>query len=162
MTIRTAALIPLALLALAAPAHAQDKSVVGRDTIIPGSGPGTSTTGGGGGLMLAGNAEDAAARRGLKPATVLGSKLIGMEVRDATGESVGKVEDLVIDGGGALKALVLDVSRPLGLGSRKIAVEPSALVLRPGGQAFAAVINLGKDTIQAAATFKPEDLLTAP
>ncbi|MDP4003698.1 PRC-barrel domain-containing protein [Methylobacterium sp. NEAU K] len=150
-------LLPLAIIALAwSPARGQDASVIGSGTVLPGTGPGTSTDGTGGGqLMEAASAEAAAKRQGLKPAAVLASTMIGVEVRNMAGDSVGKIDDLLIADGGSLKAVVLDVGGFLGLGSKHIAVEPGALVLRPGGNRFSAVLNMSKETIAAAPAFDP-------
>ncbi|MCJ2132522.1 PRC-barrel domain-containing protein [Methylobacterium sp. J-026] len=82
--------------------------------------------------------------------------MIGTGVHNLSGQSVGKMTDLLIGDGGALKAVVLDVGGVLGVGSRRIAVEPSALVLYPGRDRFSAMLVMGKDTIAAAATFKPD------
>jgi hypothetical protein len=149
--------LSLAALSLAAsPVLAQDASVIGKGTVLPGTGPGTSTDGKGAGrLTEAASAEDAARRQGLKPVAVLATKLIGVEVRNAAGDSVGKVVDLLIVDGGTLKAVVLDVGGFLGIGSKHIAVEPGALVLRPGGDRYAAVLNMSKDTVAAAQPFDP-------
>ena len=150
-------LLPLALVSLAGlPARAQDASVIGNKTVLPGTGPGTSTGGAGGGpLTIAASAEAAVKRQGVKPATVLASHLIGVTVRNAAGDKVGTVDDLLIADGGALKAVVLDVGGPLGLGSKRIAVEPGALVLRPGGERFSAVLHMSTDTVAAAQPFDP-------
>ncbi|AWV18472.1 MULTISPECIES: PRC-barrel domain-containing protein [Methylobacterium] len=157
-------LLSLAALALAgAPARAQDASVIGKDTVLPGTGPGTSTDGQGvGRLMAAANAEDAAKRQGLKPVAFLASKMIGVTVRNAAGDSVGKIDDLLITDGGTLKAVVIDVGGFLGLGSKVIAVEPGALVLRPGGERFSAVLNMSTDTVSAAQPFDPAKAVTKP
>ena len=147
---------------VAAPAWAQDASVIGKGTVLPGTGPGTSTGGTGGGrLMEAANAEDAAKRQGLKPVAFLTTKMIGVEVRNQAGDSVGKIDDLLITDGGTLKAVVLDVGGFLGLGSKRIAVEPGAIVLRPGGDRFSAILNMGKDAISAAQPFDPAKAIAA-
>ncbi|MGU3284901.1 PRC-barrel domain-containing protein [Methylobacterium sp. WL7] len=149
--------LPLAVIALAGPpAHAQDASVIGNKTVLPGTGPGTSTGGAGGGrLMTAASADAATKRQGLKPAAFLATQMIGVTVRNAAGDNVGKIDDLLIADGGTLKAVVLDVGGLLGLGSKRIAVEPDALVLRPGGDRFSAVLNMSKDTVAAAQPFDP-------
>ena len=135
--------------------------MIGKGTVLPGTGPGTNTDGAGGGrLMEAASAEAAAKRQGLKPAAFLASKMIGVEVRNMAGDSVGKIDDLLITGDG-LKAVVLEVGGFLGLGSKRIAVEPEALVLRPGGERFSAVLNLSKDTISAARAFDPAEAMKA-
>lgn len=156
-------LLSLAAIGLAAiPARAQDAGVIGKGTVLPGTGPGTAIGGTGASrLMEAANAEDAAKRQGLKPVAFLTSKMIGVEVRNQGGDSVGKIDDLLITDGGTLKAVVLDVGGFLGLGSKRIAVEPGAIVLRPGGDRFSAVLNMGKDTISAAQPFDPAKAIAA-
>jgi hypothetical protein len=156
-------LLPLALLTLSGfPAPAQDASVIGNKTVLPGTGPGTSTDGAGsGGLMIAASAEAATRRQGLKKASVLASQLIGVTVRNAAGDKVGTVDDLLIADGGALKAVVLDVGGVLGLSSKRIAVEPGALVLRPGGDRFSAVLNMSTDTVAAAQPFDSAKAMAA-
>ena len=157
------ALLPLLCLLGAAPALAQDATVIGKDTILPGTGPGTTTGGKGGtGLMQADNAEDAAKRRNLKPAVFLASHMIGIAVRNPAGDSVGKIDDLLLADGGTLKAVVIDVGGFLGIGSKRIAVGPDALVLRPGGDRFSAIIQMSKDTIAAAQPFDPAKAIPAP
>ena len=137
--------------------------MIGKNTVLPGTGPGTATDGTGAGrLTAAANAQDAAKRQGLKPVTVMASTLIGVEVRNAAGDSVGKIDDLLITDGGTLKSVVLDVGGFLGLSSKRIAVEPGALVLRPGGDRFSAVLNMSKDTVAAAQPFDPAKVVTAP
>ncbi|WP_342110306.1 PRC-barrel domain-containing protein [Methylobacterium sp. SI9] len=156
-------LLSLAAIGLAAvPAHAQDASVIGKGTVLPGTGPGTTVGGTGTGrLMEAANAEDAKKRQGLKPVAFLTTKMIGVEVRNQGGDSVGKIDDLLITDGGTLKAVVIDVGGFLGLGSKRIAVEPGAVVLRPGGDRFSAILNMGKDAISAAQPFDPAKAIAA-
>ena len=155
-------LLSLAAFLAAAPARAQDTSVIGNGTVLPGTGPGTTTGGTGAGrLMEAANAQDAAKRQGLKPVAFLTTTMIGVEVRNAAGDSVGKIDNLLIADGGTLKAVVLDVGGFLGIGSKHIAVEPGALVLRPGGDRFSAVLNMSKDAISAAQHFDPAKAIAA-
>lgn len=81
MYLRSIAIVILAGLAGIAsrPTLAQDKSVTGQDTILPGTGPGTLVNGQGGGqLMEAASADAAAKRQGLKPVAFLASKMIGV------------------------------------------------------------------------------------
>ncbi|MDQ0444036.1 PRC-barrel domain-containing protein [Methylobacterium persicinum] len=111
--------------------------------------------------MQAASAQDAAKRQGLKPATFLASKMIGVEVRNTAGDSVGKIDDLLVTDGGTLKAVVIDVGGFLGIGSKRIAVEPNAVVLRPGGDRFSAILEMGKDTISAAQAFDPAKAIPA-
>ncbi|MCJ2139994.1 PRC-barrel domain-containing protein [Methylobacterium sp. E-066] len=155
--------LPLTVVVLAgSPAGAQDASVIGNKTVLPGTGPGTSTGGDDRGrLMSAGSAEAATKRQGLKPVSFMASTMIGVVVRNPAGDNVGTIDDLLIADGGALKAVVLDVGGVLGLGSKRIAVAPDALVLRPGGDRFSAVLNMSKDTVAAAQPFDPAKAMAA-
>ena len=106
-------ILPLALAVFGlagTPVGAQDATVIGNNTVLPGTGPGTATDGSSAGRMMeAASAEDAAKRQGLKPAAFLATTMIGVEVRNAAGESVGKIDDLLITDGGTFKAVVIDV-----------------------------------------------------
>jgi hypothetical protein len=154
--------LPLLALVAASPALAQAAGLGGASTIVPGSGPGTTVAGRGTGpLQEAANAEDAAKRQGLKPVTFLASKMIGVEVRNPAGGRVGTIDDLLITDGGTLKAVVINVSRFLGLDDKRIAVEPGALVLRPGGDRFSAVLDMGSDAIASAEPFNPAKAMAA-
>lgn len=151
---------PILALMAVSPALAQQADLGGPGTIVPGSGPGTNVHGTTPGqLMQAANAEDAAKRQNLKPVTVLASRMIGVEVRNPAGGHVGTIDDLLITDGGTLRAVVINISRFLGLDDKRIAVEPGALVLRPGGDRFTAVLNMGSDTISAAKPFNPAKAL---
>lgn len=154
--------VPILALVAASPALAQSAGLGGSSTVVPGSGPGTTLSGvSPGPLMQASNAEDAAKRQGLKPVVFLASKMIGVEVHNQAGGRVGTIEDLLITNGGTLKAVVINVSRFLGLDDKRIAVEPGALVLYPGGDRFAAVLNMGSDAISDAEPFNPAKAMAA-
>ncbi|GJD35746.1 PRC-barrel domain-containing protein [Methylobacterium aerolatum] len=143
------------------PAWAQEATVIGQETILPGTGPGTATDGaGGGGLMQAGSETEAQRRQNLKPAILLASHAIGITVRNQAGESVGKIDDLLLEGG-RIRAVVIDVSGFLGIGGKRIAVEPTALVLRPGGDRFSAILQMSKDAIAGAQPFDPAKAIPA-
>jgi hypothetical protein len=152
---------PILALAVATPVLAQQADLGGPGTVVPGTGPGTNVHGTTPGpLMEAANAEDAAKRQNLKPVTFLASKMIGVEVRNTAGGRVGTIEDLLVTGG-TLKAVVINVTRFLGLDDKRIAVEPGALVLRPGGDRFTAVLDMGTDAISDAEPFNPAKALAA-
>lgn len=85
--------------------------------------------------------------------------MIGVAVRNPAGGSVGTIEDRLMTDGGTLKAVVIDVSRFLGLDDKRIAVEPGALVLRPGGDRFSAVLDMGSDAISDSKPFNPAQAL---
>src|ERR1700752_540602 len=63
--------------------------------------------------------------------TVIGAKdahgILGREVRRAANEDMGRVVDVIVDREGNVRAAVIDFGGFLGVGSRKIVVEWSAL-----------------------------------
>lgn len=52
----------------------------------------------------------------------LGSNLIGARVFSASGEAIGHISNLVINGDGAIESVVIAVGGVLGVGAREVAV----------------------------------------
>jgi hypothetical protein len=103
----------------------------------------------------------------------MAADIIGANVRNAQGESLGSVGDLVLDKDGKVKAAVLSVGGFLGIGDKRVAVAWDQLQIRAdasgapatgattgaGGAAPAArdpmlVVNMTKDQLKAAPEFK--------
>jgi hypothetical protein len=63
--------------------------------------------------------------------TIIGAKeahaVLGRDVRSTTGENMGRIVDIIVDKGGAVRAAVIDFGGFLGVGSRKIVVDWNAL-----------------------------------
>lgn len=63
--------------------------------------------------------------------TIIGAKeahaVLGRDVRSANGENMGRIVDIIVDKGGAVRAAVIDFGGFLGVGSRKIVVDWTAL-----------------------------------
>jgi hypothetical protein len=53
--------------------------------------------------------------------------VLGSDVRSPTNEAMGRIVDVVVDRGGRVRAAVIDFGGFLGVGSRKIVVDWSAL-----------------------------------
>ena len=51
-----------------------------------------------------------------------GSAIIGAKVHDGAGDTIGKIDDLYLDGNGAIKVVVVTVGGVLGVGGRDVAV----------------------------------------
>jgi hypothetical protein len=107
-------------------------------------------------------AQDAA--KDAKPApsvTVIGARdahgILGREVRSAADENMGRIVDAIVDRSGTVRAAVIDFGGFLGVGSRKIVVDWSAL--RFGGVAKKSdsiVLELTKDQVNAAPEYKED------
>jgi hypothetical protein len=85
----------------------------------------------------------------------LGS-VLGIEVRTNTEHSVGRIVDLLANRGGQVEAAVIEFGGFLGMGTRKIAIEWSALRLETSGKQTVAILDMARDQLRAAPEYKPE------
>ena len=82
--------------------------------------------------------------------------IMGKEVRSATGENMGRIVDVVVDRAGQVRAAVIDFGGFLGVGSRKIAVDWSALSFPPpGDKAGRVTLEFTRDQVRAAPGYQP-------
>jgi PRC-barrel domain len=79
--------------------------------------------------------------------------ILGKDVRGADGTVLGRVIDLLVDGDGQPRAVLIDFGGFLGVGSRKIAVDWSALHFSPA-VSDEIVLDLSRDQIKAAPEYK--------
>jgi sporulation protein YlmC with PRC-barrel domain len=76
--------------------------------------------------------------------------ILGKEVRSATGENMGRIVDVVVDSSGQVRAAVIDFGGFLGVGSRKIAVDWSALSFPPANdKAGRVTLEFTRDQVKA-------------
>jgi len=90
-------------------------------------------------------------------ASVLASSLKGLNVKNAGDETVGEIEDVVLQGN-ALASYILSVGGFLGLGTHYVAVSPSGLAItwNETDKKWNARINATKEQLKAAPQFKYE------
>lgn len=81
--------------------------------------------------------------------------LLGREVRTASEENAGRVIDALTDRSGRVDAVVIEFGGFLGLGTRKIAVEWSALRFVPDGAQGFLQVELTRDQLRRAPEYKP-------
>ena len=86
---------------------------------------------------------------------LLSSRLVGLNVRNAAGEDMGKIEDVAF-AGGQLVGVVLSVGEALGGGERYIAVDPSSISIKyiDGANKWMATLNAKIDQLRAAPQFR--------
>jgi hypothetical protein len=114
-------------------------------------------------VLMAAEGEAAAAtpREPAPPptATVLGTweaqGILGRSVRSAANENMGRIVDVIVDRSGQARAAVIDFGGFLGVGSRKVAVDWSALRVVPAGKDEPIALDLTRDQIKAAPEYKP-------
>jgi hypothetical protein len=92
-------------------------------------------------------------------ATVLPShevqSILGREVLSTNGDDMGRIVDVLVDRSGEVRAAIIDFGGFLGVGSRKIAVEWSALHFPPPAQADAKIsLELTRDQVKAAPEYQ--------
>jgi sporulation protein YlmC with PRC-barrel domain len=85
--------------------------------------------------------------------------LIGMRVRNNESENLGKINDLLMDDKGGVKAAVLSVGGFLGLGDKLVAVPWSNVKLDADSRS--AIVSMSKEELKAAAPFKTKETAQA-
>ena len=88
---------------------------------------------------------------------ILSSRLIGLKVQSASAETMGRIEDVVFEGG-QISGVVLAVGEALGAGERYVAVDPSGISIRymEAEDKWEATINASLDQMKAAPEFRYE------
>jgi hypothetical protein len=91
--------------------------------------------------------------------------VLGKEVVSATNENMGRIVDVLVDYAGKVRAAIIDFGGFLGVGSRKIAVDWSALHFPPPGKPGTHItLEFTRDQVKAAPEFqdgKPVVVLSA-
>ena len=91
----------------------------------------------------------------VRPADMLASNLIGLDVHNLKNEEIGEIEDLIVDEGKTVRGIVIGIGGFLGMGERHTAIEPGAIVItREREGALKAVVNTTREDLQKAPEFK--------
>jgi hypothetical protein len=81
--------------------------------------------------------------------------ILGRPVVSAAEENMGRIVDVIVDPNGRVRAAVIDFGGFLAVGSRKIAVDWSALHFPPPGQPNAKIsLDLTRDQVKAAPEYQ--------
>jgi sporulation protein YlmC with PRC-barrel domain len=91
--------------------------------------------------------------------------ILGREVVSSASEDMGRIVDVLVDRRGQVRAAIIDFGGFLGVGSRKIAVDWSALQFPPPGKTDAKItLEFTRDQVKAAPEYqegKPIVVLSA-
>ncbi len=83
------------------------------------------------------------------------SKLIGQPVRNAANETIGDINELMIDSGGKVSAVIIGVGGFLGLGEKHVALPLDQLSFsRDANNNIVVNAKVTKETLQAAPEYK--------
>lgn len=92
------------------------------------------------------------------PATVMATDkiegLLGKEVKSPTGESMGRIVDVIVDRSVNVRGAVIDFGGFLGVGSRQIAVAWKALRFSQQNKSNVLIVDFTKDQLKAAPAYK--------
>ncbi len=81
--------------------------------------------------------------------------VLGRDVRSAADEDMGRIVDVLVDRTGQVRAAIIDFGGFLGVGSRKIAVDWSALHFpEPGKPGQRITLELNRDQVNTAPEYK--------
>ena len=84
------------------------------------------------------------------PSDMVASKLVGLTIQNASNETIGEIADVVLDEGTRVKSWIVGVGGFLGIGTKYVAVDPSAMrLVRAEGDKLKATINTDKDQLRA-------------
>ena len=83
--------------------------------------------------------------------------VLGREVRTRVEEDVGRIVDLLADRQGNLQAAVIEFGGFLGIGTRKIAVEWSALSFESDGRQPSVIVEMTRDQLRVAPEYKANE-----
>jgi hypothetical protein len=83
--------------------------------------------------------------------------ILGRDVRSAANEDMGRIVDVIVDRSGQVRAAVIDFGGFLGVGSRKIVVDWSALhFARIANKGDSISLELTKEQVSAAPEYKED------
>ncbi|MCX7324550.1 MAG: PRC-barrel domain-containing protein [Hyphomicrobiales bacterium] len=83
------------------------------------------------------------------------SEAMGLAVYNRSGERIGEVDDMILDGSGRVAAAVVGVGGFLGMGERKVAVAFRAFdMTREANGSPRLVVDLSKTALQSAPEYK--------
>lgn len=89
----------------------------------------------------------------VKPADVMSSKLVGIDIFNNQNEKLGTVDDLVIENGKTITGLVVGVGGFLGIGESYVVLDPSTIVLNQKDDTWRAYADTNKETLKTAPKF---------
>lgn len=85
------------------------------------------------------------------PSDMVTSKLVGLTIQNGANDTIGEIADVVLDDKNTVKSWVVGVGGFLGIGTKYVAIDPSALkITRVDTTTLKAVIDTNKDQLRAA------------
>lgn len=87
--------------------------------------------------------------------SVLSTNLVGLNVTNAGGQTIGEIKDVVVSGDKAVSGFILSVGGFLGMGQHYVVVDPSAVTVSydANDKKWLAKMNATADQLKAAPAF---------
>lgn len=82
------------------------------------------------------------------PEDVSAAALRDAIVHDRQGAEIGRVEDVVLDDGGRVASVVMEVGGYVGIGSHAVAVDARRLSVRDEGEGTRVVLGMNRDELR--------------
>ena len=82
------------------------------------------------------------------------TSILGRNIRDPTGEVVGRIVDVLVDEQGQPRAAVIDYGGFMGVGNRRIAVSWRAMRFLPAAERSQITVDMTADQIKATPDYK--------
>jgi sporulation protein YlmC with PRC-barrel domain len=86
--------------------------------------------------------------------TLNASEVIGLDVRNNNNDSIGEIRQLVVDKGGSVSGVVVDVGGFLGIGAHPVLLQWNQVRLVDRDGKTEAVVNIDKDTLKQMPAYK--------
>src|SRR5215467_9423758 len=83
--------------------------------------------------------------------------VLGREVRTRVEEDVGRIVDILADRNSRVQAVIIEFGGFLGIGTRKIAVEWSALSFENDGKRAVVIVDVSRGQLRLAPEYKPNE-----
>lgn len=105
------------------------------------------------GMRMANTATVAVKFVTVQPADFMSTRLMGANVYNNQNETIGEVEDLIIENGKTVKGVVVAVGGFLGMGESYVVLDPSTVVLNQRDGTWRAYVDTTKDNLKNAPKF---------
>ena len=87
---------------------------------------------------------------------MLTSNVVGLDIYNSQNNDIGKIQDVVVDGGNTVQGYILSVGGFLGMGTHYVAVNPASVSITydANGKTWRAAMNATKDQLKNAPEFQ--------
>ncbi|HIJ61342.1 MAG TPA: PRC-barrel domain-containing protein [Rhodospirillaceae bacterium] len=107
-----------------------------------------------------GGSEALSSQRGAFSNAAHASDIIGKSAYGANGESIGSINDLLIDSKGQVEAAIVDVGGFLGMGQHSVAINWDQMKVTPSDSRV--IVSMTKDQLKAAPEYKKSAQANVP